>query len=572
MKGTQNLFFRLFAFLSKKDSTSTRRCIISKTIAWILILAILNLTFGCRGYYKVNTPKKPNVNTIGNFQKEKKLVIVHFEGKMWELNSIRINENQITGKISNLTKPTKYFETDPSTINRYRDNSKVNETWVLNEVHIHITEYTDLGNAEIVFPFNSVRSIQVYDSADLATIGSFVLGFVGITSAIFGTLLIIAILTKSSCPFIYVNDGEKYVFQGEIFSGSIYPQLERNDYMKLPVFNKDNKQYTLKISNEVKEIQHTNLCELQVFDHPEGMEVLIDKYGTCHSVSQAISPKNVSDLQGNDLTELVKAKDTLSYIGQKLPKGAIKDAIVIEFPKPADADLAKIVIRAKNTFVLDYMMGKFHDLFGDKYKKWQKKQKKQPAEKLRQWTLDQSIPLSLYIEKNGQWEFVDYYHIAGPMALKDDILAIPVDKNDTNPLKIKLEWGANFWEIDYVAADFSKAVFKSYTVPITTALTNKNKKIKEKLSKDDKKYYTQPDVGDEAIITFDLPALNDENRSIILHTKGHYQILRDPTGKPDISYLETFWEPGRFNRFCNEYLDSILKNNSIQSLPNVPKN
>jgi len=590
MKSKPNFVFNLFRSFSRKELDQVKVTRLSRTIAWVLVVAILNLSYGCKYYYKVTTPKNPSVSSIEDLNAQKKMIFLHFEKKMWLFRSIKIDGNNITGTISEskpltqfppinlkpVKKPsnasadsswvlTKYPVTDPSRHNRYLRNSRVDESWVLNEVHIHINQYNDLGNSRITFPYDAVTSIQVYDKDKGATAASWIFGFIIGTVGVLGILTLIIILTKESCPFVYAFDGAKYQFQGEIFSGSIYPQLERHDYMKLPIFDKKNNNYTLKITNEVREIQNTNLCELLVFDHPEGIDLLIDKYGQYHTISQPVSPSSATDLQGNNFMDLVKSKDSLRYFGQNAPTGAITQGIVMEFPKPQGSNVAKIVIRAKNTFFLDYMMGKFHDLFGKAYQSWNKKQKNVSEEKLRKWSMDQNIPLSLFVESKGEWKFVDYYHIAGPMALKDDILTLPLDASDNNPLRVKFEWGANFWEIDYAAVDFTKDIaLNALKVSISTAITNTKKNVKGKLLKDDKKYYTQPNVGDEAVITFDMPALVDSHRSIILHTKGYYQLLRNPSGEPNVSYLKTFSQPGQFNRFCNQYIESIQKDSLQQ--------
>lgn len=585
MKSKTNFIFNLFRSYSRKELNKVKVSSLSKTIAWVLVAAILNLSYGCKYYYKVTTPKNPSVSSIADLNAQNKLIFLHFEKKMWLFRSIKIDGNNITGTISefkpltkfpptdieSVKKPsnaktdsswviTKYSVTAPNHSNRYLRNSRVDESWVLNEVHIHIKQYNDLGDSWITFPYDAVTSIQVYDKDKGATAVSWIFGFVIGTIGILGLLVLIIALTKQSCPFVYAFDGAKYQFQGEIFSGAIYPQLERHDYMKLPVFDKKNNKYSIKITNEVREIQNTNLCELLIFDHSEGVNLFVDKYGQYHTISQPVSPTYATDLKGNNFTDLVKSKDSLSYFGQNAPTGAITQGMVIEFPKPQNSNIAKIIIRAKNTFFLDYMMGKFHDLFGNAYQSWYKKQKNVAVEKLRKWSLDQNIPLSLFVESKGEWKFVDYYNIAGPMALKDDILALPLDAIDNNPLRVKLEWGANFWEIDYVAADFTRDIsLNPLKVPISTAITNTKKNVKGKLLKDDKKYYTQPDVGDEAVISFDLPALTDSHRSLVLHTKGYYQILRNPSGKPNVSYLKSFSQPEQFNRFCNQYIESILK-------------
>ena len=235
-----------------------------------------------------------------------------------------------------------------------------------------------------------------------------------------------------------------------------------------------------------------------------------------------------------------------------------KDGVILEFPNPGKAQTAKLAIHAKNSIILDYMIGQFHESFGNVYDTFMKKQQNAPEAKMRQWALDQGIPLSLYIERNGQWEFVDYFHIAGPMKFKDDVLQFPLKGNESDPLKLKLEFGNFLWEIDYAALDYSPdQLYKTYTIPAKTAINEKQENIVKQISADDQDYYTQPETDNQAVITFNLPENTDQNRTIFLHSKGWYQILHDPNGKPDIAYLKSFQTPGQFNNFVNAELKRI---------------
>ncbi|MDP2806721.1 MAG: hypothetical protein Q8O74_01130, partial [bacterium] len=118
-----------------------------------------------------------------------------------------------------------------------------------------------------------------------------------------------------------------------------------------------------------------------------------------------------------------------------------------------------------------------------------------------------------------------------------------------------LEAGTLFWELDYAGIDFSpNAEVKSTVVPLSQAVTNQGTDVASLLTADDGGYYSQPEIGDEAVLTFVAPAAVDMGRSVFLHSKGHYRILQDPTGKPDRQYLEAFRQPGRFNRFSLELL------------------
>lgn len=93
-----------------------------------------------------------------------------------------------------------------------------------------------------------------------------------------GVAFIIFLLTKSSCPFVYTLDGADYNFRGEIYGGAIAPNLERDDYMPLPGFAAVDSVFKLKITNELKERQYTDVAELLMVEHSENITVLMDGY------------------------------------------------------------------------------------------------------------------------------------------------------------------------------------------------------------------------------------------------------------------------------------------------------
>ncbi|MDP2888283.1 MAG: hypothetical protein Q8P34_04850, partial [Bacteroidota bacterium] len=284
-----------------------------------------------------------------------------------------------------------------------------------------------------------------------------------------------------------------------------------------------------------------------------------DKYGKIATLEKSVEPTLVSNLAGENVTDLVASKDNLFYqsnsASSELP---LKDGVIMEFPGQGKAKTAKLSIHAKNSIVLDYMLGQFHDMFGSAYSGYMKKQKNASADQMHQWSRNQGIPLSLYVERDGNWEFVDYYNVAGPMKFKDDVLSVPLNGNETDPLRMKLEFGNFLWEIDYASVDYSSEVqVKSYMVPVKTAITEAEKDIAALLQKSDNKYYTQPTMDNQAVVTFEMPELTDQNRTIFLHSKGWYEILRNPEGKPDIEKLKAFRNPGHFNQFVNQQMKKM---------------
>ncbi len=527
----------------------------ARILSFLLIFAVLNLITGCF-YYKVNTYIKPKEKEMAQKQFKYKFLMIHLNEHVWHITDIKIENNILTGTITSYTGHQKYATTNPYTANRYRLNS---EDEVLNEIHIYTSSVDDEVNNKLSIHLDNVSKIEVYDPAVGATIASWIFGTVGVVAIAALVIFIIIALTKSSCPFIYIWDGNNYQFTGEIYSGSISPNLERNDYLPLRGLNDENGEYKLKISNEIKEIQHTNLTELLVIDHPEGSKVLIDKKGVLQTATDLKTPLSAQNFKGKDVLNRIVKEDSLSYSGDEVYKET--DGIIMNFKLPKDIKTGKLFIRAKNTFWLENVIGSFYDLFGTSYKKWAEKQKKEPGDKQRQWALDQNIPLSVYVQKNNKWEFVEYYNLSGPMAFKEDVLPIDITGINSDTLKIKLESGSYFWDIDYVGMDFTKNIEITTTVvPLKNGLTNTNDNITNMLIGDDSKYYVQPNIGDNAILTFTAPIKTSSKRSIFLHSKGYYEILRNPTGTANRQYLEEFRKPGRFTKYSFDLLQSYSLN------------
>lgn len=550
-----------FAPESKKKITLKRWSISIKLISWVLIFSLLNLT-SCMNYFKLTKASGPAADTIDSQKYLGKKIVVHMDDQVWYMENVEVSEMELTGELSDEYIYTLRNPLKPDGSNRYRKNKNIDESYILKEVHIFVSEMTKENTFRTSIPLKAIQKIEVYEKDKAATIGSWTLGIIGVSTLAFGVLMIIVWLTKSSCPFIYVFDGESYQLAGEIYSGTIQPSLERHDYLKLKSPDITQPELQLKIANEVKEIQHTNLMELWVFDHKKNVDVCVDKYGNYHTLSSVLPPISAQNFEGSDVTDLIKSKDDLIYTSteneNELP---LVDGLELEFPKPENSKNAKLSLRAKNSFVLDFMLGEFQDEFGSLYKTWQKKQRKVPAEHLQDWSLSQNIPLSVSVERNGKWEFVDYFNLAGPMALKEDVLSIPLNGTESNPLKVKLEFGNFFWEIDYAAIDYSENLDLNYTlVPIENAINQDGKDVRKKMLVNDNKYYIQPEVGDYALVDFKLAPLQDEQRTFILHSKGWYKILREPEGKPDVEYLESFRQPGRFNQYVNDYLRKLTSN------------
>lgn len=394
----------------------------------------------------------------------------------------------------------------------------------------------------------------MYDPAHAATIASWTLGAIGVGIGAFAVIVVIILLLKSSCPFIYTYNGEHFVFTGEVFSGAIQPGLERHDYLLLPEIQPKEGEYLLQVTNEIREIQHINLMQLLVVDHPENMSVLFDKYGGLQTIQEAQPPVSAKTFSGNEVLHLVQGKDSLAYyFDDAIHTEETLDGLILTFEKPNDATTGKLIVRAKNSFWVEVVMKEFHSLFGRRYNAFSQWEANRTPEQMRQIMTGQSFPLAVYVEKEGEWIEADLFEVAGPMAMKDDVLEINFEEIHDNTFRIKLESGFLFWELDYVAMDFSENIpLPVVTLPVAEAIDENGIDVSEVIRSDDLLYYIQPEIGNEALLRFPVPDFSDVSRTVVLHSKGFYQIIRDQEGRANWKAVRAFRHPGSMPQFSKE--------------------
>jgi hypothetical protein len=374
----------------------------------------------------------------------------------------------------------------------------------------------------------------------------------------------VALLTKSSCPFVYAENPNGSLFQGELYSGAVYPQMERHDWLPVSGLLPNDGAYQIRLANRAKEIQHTNVLELVAVDHAPGTEVLFDKNGAIQTIKQAQSPLQALDLEGVDKKNNIAEADSLAYIGNvENARPDAREGLVMTFSKPVHARQAKLVICAKNTFWMDYMYGLFLDEFGEYSPDIRQRYLKKSREDIREWMFEQQIPLQVDIEsKDGAWIPADYFNLSGPMALKKDVVALDLSAFPGDQLRVRLTSGFQFWEIDYVAVDYTEnEPVVVQTMSPSSAIGQNGEDMTAALTNDDGQYYSQPNIGDEALVRYAVPTqAPGTQRSLLLHAKGHYEILRQPVeGKPNLLYLHQFSRPDALPKYSRERWHELMR-------------
>ena len=132
---------------------------------------------------------------------------------------------------------------------------------------------------------------------------------IGVVSAIFAGLMLIALATKESCPFIYSFDGNKYTFDAEPYGGAVCQGLKRTEWCKLEHIQEVNQMYKIRITNEVDETQFTDEIKLIAIDHPPGTEVIPDEFGNIHTISMPFVPLKAQDNKNGDILSYIEEND-----------------------------------------------------------------------------------------------------------------------------------------------------------------------------------------------------------------------------------------------------------------------
>lgn len=555
---TKNTKTRFFAF--------TRRKKVKSAISIVLSLLLLNLNLGC-SYFTVS-PMGVTKENIKTFNELEKYVVVHSGTSVFNLEQMVFNEEEqtISGTAKHLV-PQHLYKTarEEKRVHRYKKGIQK----PLNEVHFYVQDisYPTMGE-ELSIPFGNITSVSVNNPNSGRSIANIFASTIGV---LFALLLIVA-LTKSSCPFVYVKNGENYAFAGELYPGVITANMQRDDYLPLPSIDKNKGVFELKITNELKEIQHTDLAELILVEHAKNLKVLLDKHGNAHTFFNLENPKALSYDGVPQPLKQIASKDGDFWSFNSItdtPNGTRE--MILEFDNPKKSKTAKLFLTAKNSVWLDVVFGKFNEQFGTYYKEFQRQQQSVSKETSERWIQDQNIPLSISVETPKGWQRIDEIATVGPLAMRDLVIPMQVESLGEGPLRIKLETGFMFWDVDYVAIDYSPNVDVSVRhIKPSLATDENNYEVTHLLQQTDQQYLVQPEIGNEVDILFEIPPTSDLlTQSAFLKNRGYYNYIREYKGTPDFSLLKSFREKNAFTKFSEaSYLNFASMDNLIVNYDN----
>jgi len=160
----------------------------------VLTVSILNLTIGCKSYFKVTPVPVVSSEAVGGLKDAGKTFIIHFEQQKWVLRNTHVQNNTVTGKLDEYNMSPTFKPVRSNRPNRYLTRPSLNQRYLLNEVHLYLSAFPVHDNNQVSIPMSSVVKIEIYDKDNGATVGSYILGSVGIAA---GVLLVLSVVAFS---------------------------------------------------------------------------------------------------------------------------------------------------------------------------------------------------------------------------------------------------------------------------------------------------------------------------------------------------------------------------------------
>lgn len=514
--------------------------IMKAPIGILLFISIIGLS--CNNYKVMPLVQKEYIQY--KIENSNHYVIIHDTISVWHMESVVMDT--LRNVISGIRKPLSinhiaYQHTTPGYGTKPGGKAPVTTP----EIHLYISgtgnEQPD-GRVEI--PLGLIRKADEYrlDGA-VNAIPAF------IAVALLGSF--VAVVATASCPFVYaIKDGDT-TLQGELFSGSVYPTMEKEDMLPLNIGQGG--QVNLVLSNQLQESDYINSFQLIAVSAPEGCKVLSDASGRFHTIRNFVVPTSATSGGKDVLFKLIQS-DNLSAVMDEEPSIAPNFSFVdLSFQNPGRSSSAKLVLKAKNTLWSEYVYEAFWNHFGSGYDAYVKKLAARAPEKNASWTKAQGMSLQIQVKVKDQWKDAGVLAVAGPYTWREWLVPVQLPDNTGETIQIRLKGAYRFWEFDQVSIDYSSdEPIKVDQYDAVEATIQDGVDVRKQLIQKDNLYLEHPQPGMSTQLKFDLPPGQvGLERSLFVRSSGYYTSLRKPKGPMQRLTLMQFRKEGAMSRYSH---------------------
>ncbi|NUM77932.1 hypothetical protein HUU40_26520 [candidate division KSB1 bacterium] len=244
-------------------------------------------------------------------------------------------------------------------------------------------------------------------------------------------------------------------------------------------------------------------------------------------------------------------------------KPEVRDGLLLEFPRPAGTNAAKLCCNLQNTLWASYLQGQLLALHGRELPDWYALMNSSPAARAALFQAMVREGMLLVHVWNGQvWQEAGFFWEVGPSLAKDQVLWLDLSNIPGENLRVKLESTAGFWMINSVVIDYSPEAELIVTELLPEqARDHLGQDQREILTDNDGRYYVMPAVQDWAELVFVAPPLRKgQQRSVVLKSSGYYEIHVSAEGEPQRELVSRLMaEPGAYGQYTLRMLNQHVR-------------
>jgi hypothetical protein len=521
-------------------------------------LGLILLTNSCYYYKPVTKPiSSYSFDVIEQQNKQEyKALILQSPQRVYLLSnfSFDLKEEKLMATLAEVPRGHFNYLNNEGREDRYRKSNDA----VLQEVHLY-TDLVELGSIgdRVEISITDITKLEVIEKNKAKSTGVTVLTVAGIAVGLYAVMIVIILLTKSSCPFISAYDGETYVLQGETFGGAIVPALAREDFLPLPDISMD-KDLKLMISNELKERQYTDMADLLVVTHNPDERIFIDPSGNLFKSNTFQKPTYAKLNQEIDMLFPLSEVDNIACTFNDVNNDPV-NKLHVHFDNPNSIKPHGLLLSVKNNYWLEYVIAEFYSAFGEKYSKFAAAQQKRSGEEILKWIDQQEMMLTVEAKTESGWKEVQKIKTIGPLMNREVLIPLEDIAFSDEGLEVRLRTGFMFWELDKISLTELVPISAENlaTIKPIRAIDEKEHDVLSPLLANDGVYMEQPEVGNRAYLTYQFENYNpNQSYSAFLHTRGYYEPIREFEGKADRKFLTQFKNPGMLPNFSlQRYLE-----------------
>jgi hypothetical protein len=415
------------------------------------------------------------------------------------------------------------------------------------------------GKGTVTVDLRQVGAMEVQGVDTVKTVAASLGGAAGL---LVGTCLIV-LLTKESCPFVYVDSGSGFELVGEAYAGAMFRALQRDDLLPLPAPREGT--YRVRLSNEARETQYTDRAELLLVDHGPNVRAVSSFDGRVLLVGPQDGPVAVHDLDGRQVADVAQEdqqpwQTDLTAIVD-LPNPRLREGLHVRFASPPPGTDPVLEIVGGNTPWLDLVFGRYLASLGGRLNQFAARWSEPSArDRLLDWRQREGIDLKVEVRRNGYWRQIAVVPTVGPIALRR--VAVPLEPLDTSDeVDVRLSGGLGFWRIDALSLSHQRpSPMQVHRLAPALVEGTKGCGAPSSILRTDGEYNVLRRIGDHVDLSFEMPPLAPGRvRTAFLSSNGYY------VGDPPI---QRQWapttvqimreEPGALSRFsldlAREYL------------------